>query len=101
MCRRGQSSRASYNDARYPSIRSSTRCRTSSTQRLDGRRGRPCSNANDVGKERSSEQAAVPWPRLAGQATTVLLAERPVGVFADTVSRKRSLVIAPLRCRHA
>ena len=46
-----------------------------------------CSNANDVGKERSSEQATVPWSRLAGQATSVLLAERPAGVYADTVSR--------------
>ena len=32
----------------------------------------------------------------AGQATTVLLAELPAGVFADTVSRKRSLLIAHL-----
>jgi hypothetical protein len=31
-----------------------------------------------------------------GQATTVLLAELPAGVYADTVSRKRSLVIAHL-----
>jgi MFS family permease len=30
----------------------------------------------------------------AGQATAVLLAELPAGVFADTVSRKRSLLIA-------
>jgi MFS family permease len=32
----------------------------------------------------------------AGQATTVLVAELPAGVFADTVSRRRSLLIAHL-----